>query len=94
MKFKRPHNRRFRLTPAVVRTQTDTGKLIDLYENAQTILRGARQQPDTVGPATLAKTKKEHQLLRAELRRRGFEAEVLDYDPEVHLEEVDEVAAV
>lgn len=72
---------RFRLTRAVARGQ-QSEKLIDLFESAKAVLSVETSEPGTIGPVDLAKAKREHGILRAELLRRGVEAELLDWTGE------------
>jgi len=79
MKFAAAKGRRFRLTPAVVRAQLDTAKLIDLFDNRKAVLQSEKSEPGLNGPMTLTKATREHGVLRGELLKRGLSVELLDY---------------
>jgi hypothetical protein len=78
-KFAKGSRRRLHLTKAVCKAQTDTTKLLDLFENRKGVLVSERSQAGLNGPATMAKANKEFVLLRSELLRRGIKAELLDW---------------
>jgi hypothetical protein len=69
---------RIRWTPAVIR-KTATPKLIEVWESVITNIRLARDGKSVL-PSLLARSKKIAPIARAELLRRGFEADEIDYE--------------
>jgi hypothetical protein len=78
-RFANTSRKRLHLTKAVCKAQTDTSKLVDLFENRKAVLVSEASEPGLNGPATMAKANKEFVLLRSELLRRGVKAELLDW---------------
>lgn len=69
---------RIRWTPAIVR-QTETPKLVEVWEASIGNIRLARDGK-AVLPSLLIRSKKIAPIVRAELLRRGFEADEIDYE--------------
>ena len=70
-----------RLTPAIVRVQK-TEALSDLLDSIKSVLRVERTDPRTIAPSDLAKAKRDHRTVRAELLKRGEKKELVDWEPE------------
>lgn len=79
-----PNNghRRLRFTRKVVRTLT-SDVLIEAYEKAHLYKYLVDEGLIAVGPATAAKNRKQHAVLRAELLARGHDAETIDLPPTI-----------
>lgn len=82
---------RVRLTPAIARGMSD-GTLIDIFEGTRNGLKIEARMAGSLGPAALARAKKQHAIARQALLERGYDAEALDYDPEAHIEETEAAA--
>ena len=74
-------NRRLRITAAVARS-LDIETLEEAFGRVKLFLQ-CLKEGIPAGPSTVAQSKKQHRILRAELLKRGFDLEEVDAEIEV-----------